>query len=135
MCGPRGLPGESDHLFHNNGDGTFTDVSVKAGVSDPSGYYGLASVFVDVDDDGWLDLLVANDSVPKYLYRNKHDGTFEDASYISGFALNDEGREQQATRQPGWDLARRRDGLRGLGGIRYGAGIGSYVTRGGLRGG
>jgi enediyne biosynthesis protein E4 len=96
MCGPRGLPGESDHLFHNNGDGTFTDVSVKAGVSDPRGYYGLASVFVDVDDDGWLDLLVANDSVPKYLYRNKHDGTFEDISYLSGFALNDEGREQAA---------------------------------------
>jgi hypothetical protein len=94
MCGPRGLPGESDHLFHNNGDGTFTDVSVKAGVSDPKGYYGFASVFVDVDDDGWLDLAVANDSVPKYLYRNKHDGTFEDVSYISGFALNDEGREQ-----------------------------------------
>jgi hypothetical protein len=96
MCGPRGLPGERDHLFHNNGDGTFTDVSEKAGVSDPRGYYGLSSVFVDVDDDGWLDLLVANDSVPKYLYRNKHDGTFEDASYISGFALNDEGREQAA---------------------------------------
>jgi enediyne biosynthesis protein E4 len=96
MCGPRGLPGESDHLFHNNGDGTFTDVSEKAGVSDARGYYGLASVFVDVDDDGWLDLLVANDSVPKYLYRNKHDGTFEDFSYLSGFALNDEGREQAA---------------------------------------
>ncbi len=94
MCGPRGLPGESDHLFHNNGDGTFTDVSAKSGVADANGYYGLASVFVDVDDDGWLDLLVANDSVPKYLYRNKHDGTFEDISYISGFALNDEGREQ-----------------------------------------
>ena len=94
MCGPRGLPGEGDHLFHNNGDGTFTDVSVKAGVSDPRGYYGLASVFVDVDDDGWPDLLVANDSVPKYFYRNKHDGTFEDVSYLSGFALNDEGRAQ-----------------------------------------
>src|SRR5256885_7405926 len=94
MCGPRGLPGEGDHLFHNNGDGTFADVSLKAGVSDPKGYYGFASVFVDVDDDGWLDLAVANDSVPKYLYRNKHDGTFEDLSYISGFALNDEGREQ-----------------------------------------
>jgi hypothetical protein len=94
MCGPRGLPGEHDHLFHNNGDGTFTDVSVKAGVSDPKGYYGFASVFVDVDDDGWVDLAVANDSVPKFLYRNKHDGTFEDISYISGFALNDDGREQ-----------------------------------------
>jgi hypothetical protein len=96
MCGPRGLPGEPDHLFHNNGDGTFTDVSVKAGVSDSKGYYGFASVFVDVDDDGWVDLAVANDSVPKYLYRNKHDGTFEDISYISGFALNDDGREQAA---------------------------------------
>ncbi|MGB6598777.1 MAG: CRTAC1 family protein [Candidatus Acidiferrum sp.] len=94
MCGPRGLPGESDHLFHNNGDGTFTDVSVKAGVSDPSGYYGLASAFVDVDDDGWVDLVVANDSTPNYLYRNKHDGTFEDISYASGFALSDDGREQ-----------------------------------------
>jgi enediyne biosynthesis protein E4 len=96
MCGPRGLPGEGDHLFHNNRDGTFTDVSVKAGVSDARGYYGFASVFVDVNDDGWVDLLVANDSVPKYLYRNKHDGTFEDVSYLSGFALNDEGREQAA---------------------------------------
>jgi enediyne biosynthesis protein E4 len=94
MCGPRGLPGEGDHLFHNNGDGTFTDVSVNAGVSDPRGYYGLASTFVDVDDDGWIDLVVANDSVPRYLYRNKRDGTFEDISYLSGFALNDEGREQ-----------------------------------------
>jgi enediyne biosynthesis protein E4 len=94
MCGPRGLPGEVDHLFHNNKDGTFTDVSVKAGVADSRGYYGMSSVFVDVDDDGWIDLAVANDSVPKYLYRNKHDGTFEDISYLSGFALNDEGREQ-----------------------------------------
>jgi hypothetical protein len=94
MCGPRGLQGEPDHLFHNNGDGTFTDVSVKAGVSDPNHYFGLASVFVDVDDDGWLDLAVANDSVPNYLYRNKHDGTFEDISYASGFALSEDGREQ-----------------------------------------
>jgi hypothetical protein len=94
MCGPRGLPGETDHLFHNNRDGTFTDVSVKAGVADLRGYYGLSSVFLDVDDDGWVDLAVANDSVPKYLYRNKHDGTFEDISYLSGFAVNDDGREQ-----------------------------------------
>jgi hypothetical protein len=94
MCGPRGLPGEADHLFHNNGDGTFTDVSVKAGVSNPSGYYGLASVFLDVDDDGWVDLVVANDSVPNYLYHNRHNGTFEDVSYASGFALSEDGREQ-----------------------------------------
>jgi len=94
MCGPRGLPGEPDHLFHNNGDGTFTDVSVKAGVADAKGYYGFASVFVDVDDDGWLDLVVANDSVPNYLYHNRHNGSFEDVSYISGFALTEDGREQ-----------------------------------------
>src|SRR5882724_7896417 len=94
MCGPRGLAGERDHLFHNNGDGTFTDVSEKAGVSDPQGFYGLASVFVDVDDDGWIDLLVANDSTPNYLYKNRHDGTFEDVSYLSGFALSEDGREQ-----------------------------------------
>jgi hypothetical protein len=94
FCGPQGLPGEGDHLFHNNGDGTFTDVSVKAGVSDPAGLYGLASVFVDVDDDGWLDLAVANDSVPNYLYRNRHDGTFEDIGLASGFALADDGHAQ-----------------------------------------
>src|SRR6266581_2831076 len=93
MCGPRGLPGEPDHLFHNNGDGTFTDVSVKAGVSDPGAYYGFTAIFVDVNNDGKVDLLVANDSGPNYLYINKGDGTFEDQSYVSGFALNNEGRE------------------------------------------
>jgi hypothetical protein len=94
FCGPQGLPGEGDHLFHNNGDGTFTDVSVKAGVSDPGGMYGLASVFVDVDDDGWLDLAVANDSVPNFLYRNRHNGTFEEIGLASGFALSDDGHAQ-----------------------------------------
>ena len=94
MCGPRGLPGELDHLFRNNGNGTFTDVSVKAGVSDPRGFYGLAAVFVDVDDDGWVDLAVANDSTPNYLYRNRHNGTFEELGYGSGFALSEDGREQ-----------------------------------------
>jgi hypothetical protein len=93
MCGPRGLPGEPDHLFHNNGDGTFTDTSVKAGVSDPGNYYGFTTTFADVNNDGKVDLLVANDSSPNYLYVNKGDGTFEDRSYISGFALNNEGRE------------------------------------------
>ena len=94
FCGPMGLLGEGDHLFHNNGDGTFTDVSLKAGVSDREGRYGFASVFADIDDDGWPDLIVANDSTPNYLYRNRHDGTFEDISYMSGFALNEEGRAQ-----------------------------------------
>ncbi|HEV2197484.1 MAG TPA: CRTAC1 family protein [Candidatus Acidoferrum sp.] len=94
FCGPMGLLGEGDHLFHNNGDGTFTDVSLRAGVSDRQGRYGFASVFADVDDDGWPDLIVANDSTPNYLYRNRRDGTFEDVSYMSGFALNEEGRAQ-----------------------------------------
>jgi hypothetical protein len=93
MCGPRGLEGESDHLFHNNGDGTFTDVSVKAGVSDKEKRYGFSSTFVDVNNDGKVDLLVANDSSPNYLYINKGDGTFEDDSYASGFALNQDARE------------------------------------------
>ena len=93
MCGPRGLPGEPDHLFHNNGDGTFTVVSEKAGVSDPGHYYGFTAIFVDVNNDGKPDLLVANDSNPNYLYLNKGDGTFEDRSYVSGFALNNDGRE------------------------------------------
>jgi hypothetical protein len=94
MCGPRGLQGEHDHLFHNNGDGTFTDVSEKAGVSDPNGYYGFTAVFADVNDDGKPDLLVANDSTPSYCYINKGNGTFEDYSYPSGFAVNESGREQ-----------------------------------------
>ncbi|TCK72741.1 CRTAC1 family protein [Acidipila rosea] len=93
FCGPRGLQGEHDHLFHNNGDGTFTDVSVKAGVSDPNAYYGLTAVFADLNDDGKPELLVADDSTPNYLYRNKGDGTFEDVSFESGYAVNGDGRE------------------------------------------
>ncbi len=93
MCGPRGLKGERDHLFHNNGDGTFTDVSSKLGVNNPNGYYGLGALFADVNNDGKPDLLVANDSTPNYLYINKGDGTFEDTSYESGYALNSDGRE------------------------------------------
>ncbi len=93
MCGPRGLKGQQDHLFHNNGDGTFTDVSQKAGVSDPNGYYGFTSIFVDLNGDGKVDLLVADDSTPNYLYINKGNGTFEDDSYASGYALNENGRE------------------------------------------
>ena len=93
MCGPRGLPGERDHLFHNNGDGTFTDVSEKLGVSNPDGYYTLGTLFVDVNNDGKPDLVVANDSSPNYLYINKGNGTFDDQSYASGYALNADGRD------------------------------------------
>jgi hypothetical protein len=92
-CGPRGLKGEPDHLFHNNGDGTFTEVSEKAGVADKPGYYGLSSLFIDINNDGKVDLLVADDSTPNYLYLNKGDGAFDDVSYASGYALNEAGRE------------------------------------------
>ncbi len=93
MCGPRGLQGAHDHLFHSNGDGTFTDVSTKLGMDGPNGYYGLGALFADVNNDGKPDLLVANDSTPNYLYINKGNGTFKDESYESGFALNGDGRE------------------------------------------
>jgi len=94
MCGPRGLQGEQDHLFHNNGDGTFTDVSEKAGVSDKPRYYGFTATFVDINNDGKVDLVVTNDSSPNYLYINKGDGTFEDVSFYYGFAENQDSRDQ-----------------------------------------
>ena len=92
-CGPRGLLGEADHLFHSNGDGTFTDVTVKAGVQDKQPYYGFTAIFVSLNANGRPDLVVGNDSEPNYLYINKGAGTFEDDSYSSGFALNEDGRE------------------------------------------
>jgi len=94
MCGPRGLVGEGDTLYHQKPDGRFEDVSVKAGVNDPEKYYGFSSAFVHVDDDQLLDLIVVNDSTPKQLYINKGNGTFEEVGYASGLALNENGREQ-----------------------------------------
>jgi len=94
MCGPRGLTGDSDTLYHQKSDGTFEDVSVKAGVNDPERYYGFSSAFVHVNDDKLLDLIVVNDSTPKQLYINKGNGTFEEVGYPSGVALNENGREQ-----------------------------------------
>ena len=94
QCGPWGMPGESDLLFHNKGDGTFEEVSRKAGVDDPHHYYGLGATWGDYDDDGWPDLYVANDAGPNFLYRNKHDGTFEDVGLLSGVALSGDGMQQ-----------------------------------------
>jgi hypothetical protein len=94
MCGPRGLTGEGDTLYHQKADGTFEDVSVKAGVNDQPKYYGFTSAFVHVNEDKLIDLLVVNDSTPKQLYINKGDGTFEEVGYPSGVALNENGREQ-----------------------------------------
>jgi hypothetical protein len=94
QCGPRGLKGAGDTLYHNNGDGTFTDVSKKAGVSDPDGYYGLGVICSDFDDDGLVDIFVANDSTPNFLYHNNGDGTFKDIGFSSGTAVNENGSEQ-----------------------------------------
>ncbi len=94
MCGPRGLKGEGDTLYHQKPNGTFEDVSVKAGVNDPQKYYGFSSAFVHINEDRLLDLIVVNDSTPKQLYINKGDGTFEEVGYPSGLALNENGREQ-----------------------------------------
>ena len=94
MCGPRGLPGEGDTLYHQKADGTFEDVSAKAGVNDPEKFYGFCSAFVHVNDDKLLDLIVVNDSTPNQLYINKGDGTFTETGYPSGVALNENGREQ-----------------------------------------
>jgi enediyne biosynthesis protein E4 len=94
QCGPWGMEGESDLLFHNKGDGTFEEVSKKAGVDDPHHYYGLGATWGDFDNDGWPDLYVANDAGPNFLYRNKHDGTFEDVGLLAGVALSGDGMEQ-----------------------------------------
>jgi hypothetical protein len=92
-CGPRGLTGEPDALYRNDGDGTFTDVTETAGIVDP-GYYGFGVLFSDLDADGWPDIYVANDSVPNLLFRNNRDGTFSEEGLVSGVAFSGDGREQ-----------------------------------------
>jgi hypothetical protein len=94
QCGPRGLRGAGDSLFHSNGNGTFTEVSEKAGVSDPDGRYGMTALWTDLDGDGWMDLFVANDSGPNFLYKNNRDGTFKDVGLLGGCALREDGSEQ-----------------------------------------
>jgi hypothetical protein len=93
QCGPWGLEGETDFLYHNRGDGTFEEISLKAGVHNDIGYYGLGVMWVDYDGSGWPDLLVANDSVPNYLYHNNRNGTFTDVGMLTGVALSGEGME------------------------------------------
>jgi len=93
QCGPWGMQGETDFLFHNRGDGTFEDASRKAGVSDPKHYYGMGVVWGDYDNDGWPDLYVADDAGPNYLYHNKHDGTFEEVGLMLGADLSGDGQE------------------------------------------
>ena len=94
QCGPRGLAGAPDVLHHNNGDGTFTDVTKKAGVEDKNAYYGLGVKWTDFDDDGWADIFVANDATPNYAYRNNHDGTFTEMGFVLGIAVDENGIEQ-----------------------------------------
>ena len=94
MCGPRGLPGDTNILYHNNGDGTFTDVSEKAGIIKPGPRYSITSVSYDFDNDGWPDIYVAVDSQPSIFFKNNHDGTFTDIAVMAGCAYNDDGHEQ-----------------------------------------
>jgi hypothetical protein len=93
-CGPRGLPSETHLLYHNNGDGTFTDVSGPSGIAAAKGSYGLTAVAADFDNDGWPDIYVACDSTPSLLFRNNHDGTFAEEGLERGVALNEDGQEQ-----------------------------------------
>jgi hypothetical protein len=94
QCGPRGLKGAGDTLFHNNGDGTFTDVSKSAGVNDPNGYYGLGVIWADFNNTGRPDIYVTNDSTPKFLYKNLGNGKFDEVGFESGTALSNNGSEQ-----------------------------------------
>jgi hypothetical protein len=92
-CGPRPLPGDPDTLYRNTGKGTFIDVTTRAGVAEP-GYYGFGVLFSDLDDDGWPDIYVANDSTPNLFFRNRRDGTFVEQALQAGLAVTADGREQ-----------------------------------------
>ena len=93
-CGPRGLPAAVNYLYHNNGDGTFTDASVPSGIRNTDGHYALGVLTFDYDNDGWPDIYVACDSAASILYHNKRDGTFTDTGMIAGVAYNEDGEAQ-----------------------------------------
>ena len=93
-CGPRGLPTGYVQLFHNEGNGTFTDVSKASGVSAVSGSYPMTAIAADYDNDGWPDIYVACDSTPSWLFRNQHNGTFREEGLERGVALSEDGLEQ-----------------------------------------
>ena len=93
-CGPPGLKGGKNILFHNKGDGTFTDVSAKSGILNTPGTYGLGVLVADFDNDGWPDIYVANDSTSSALYKNNHDGTFTDIAIEAGVAYSPDGKPQ-----------------------------------------
>src|SRR3989442_916496 len=94
QCGPWGMPGEAgNYLFHNRGDGTFEDVSKKAGIDNPQHRYGLGAIWADYDNTGWPDLFLANDAGPNFLYHNRHDGTFDEVGMLAGVALGNDGQE------------------------------------------
>jgi enediyne biosynthesis protein E4 len=93
-CGPRGLPTGFVQLFHNNGDGTFSDVSKSSGVAAAAGSYPMTVVAADYDNDGWPDIYVACDSTPSWLFHNQHDGTFREGALERGVALSEDGVEQ-----------------------------------------
>src|SRR3989440_807364 len=94
MCGPRGLPGTKNILYHNQGHGTFEDVTTKSHIDQTNGHYAFSVSTLDFDDDGWPDIYVACDSTPSILYHNNRDGTFTDLAVVSGAAFNEDGREQ-----------------------------------------
>jgi hypothetical protein len=93
-CGPKGLPTDTNLLYHNDGNGRFTDVSSASGVDRVAGRYSMTAVAADFDGDGWSDIYVASDSTAAILYRNNHDGTFSDVAIPSGAAYSENGSPQ-----------------------------------------